>query len=94
MWRNSEGAVAPIVALSLIALIAVGGIAFDYAHVAAMDTELQDAADHAALAAATQLDGNDGAQDRATDAAQSADHEQRHDLRRRDADSRPKRRRS
>ena len=62
---------APIVALSLIALIAVGGIAFDFAHVAAMDTELQDAADHAALAAATQLDGSDGAQDRATTAAQS-----------------------
>lgn len=70
-WRNSEGAVAPIVALSLTALIAVGGIAFDYAHLAAMDTELQDAADHAALAAATQLDGETGAQTRATAAAQS-----------------------
>jgi Flp pilus assembly protein TadG len=70
-WKNSDGAVAPIVALSLTALIAVGGIAFDFAHVAAMDTELQDAADHAALAAATQLDGDPGAQTRATSAAQS-----------------------
>jgi Flp pilus assembly protein TadG len=69
-WRDSGGAVAPIVALSLTALIAVGGVAFDYAHVAAMDTELQDAADHAALAAATQLDGEAGAQGRATKAAQ------------------------
>ena len=38
-------------------LIAAGGIAFDYARLAAMDTELQDAADQAALAAASQLDG-------------------------------------
>src|SRR3954452_4176617 len=70
LWRNSDGAVAPIVALSLTALLAAGGIAFDYAHLAAMDTELQDAADHAALAGATQLDGTDGARDRATQAAQ------------------------
>jgi Flp pilus assembly protein TadG len=70
-WRNDDGAVAPMVALSLVALIAVGGIAFDYAHVAALDTELQDAADQAALAAATQLDGQSGAIARATAAAQS-----------------------
>jgi len=38
-------------------LIAAGGIAFDYARLAAMDTELQQAADQAALAAVTQLDG-------------------------------------
>src|SRR5689334_18113986 len=69
LWRNVDGAVAPLIALSLTALIAVGGIAFDYAHLSAMDTELQDAADHAALAAATQLDGTDGARDRATQAA-------------------------
>ena len=69
LWRSSEGAVAPLVALALTALIAVGGLAFDYAHLAAMDTELQDAADHAALAAATQLDGADDSQTRATTAA-------------------------
>ena len=66
---NADGAVAPIVALSLTALVAVGGIAFDYAHLAAMDTELQDAADHAALAAATQLDGESDSETRATEAA-------------------------
>jgi Flp pilus assembly protein TadG len=71
LWRSDEGAVAPTIALSIVALIAAGGIAFDYARVATMDTELQDAADHAALAAATQLDGKDGAQDRATQAAES-----------------------
>ena len=49
--RSTSGAVAPTVALSLFALIATSGIAFDYARMAAMDTELQNAADQAALAA-------------------------------------------
>ena len=69
--RDSRGAVAPTVALSMVALIASGGIAFDYAHMAALDTELQDAADQAGLAAASQLDGQANAQVRATAAAQS-----------------------
>ena len=63
------GAVAPTVALSLIALIAAGGIAFDYARLATMDTELQNAADQAALAAASQLDGQTDACARAAAAA-------------------------
>jgi Flp pilus assembly protein TadG len=57
--------------MSLFALIAAGGIAFDYSRVASMDTELQDAADQAALAAATQLDGQTGACVRAAAAASS-----------------------
>jgi len=68
--RDKRGAVAPTVALSLFALIAVGGIAFDYARIASLDTELQNAADQAALAAATQLDQQTGAVARATAAAQ------------------------
>ena len=71
LWSNSDGAVAPTVALSLIGLVAIGGVAFDYAHLAAMDTELQQAADQAALAAATQLDGQPNAIARATAAAQN-----------------------
>ena len=66
---DANGAVAPTVALSLFALIAAGGIAFDYARMAAMDTELQNAADQAALAAASQLDGQTGACSRAAAAA-------------------------
>ena len=69
LWRNADGAVAPTVALSLTALIAAGGIAFDYARMASMDTELQSAADQAALAAASQLDGQTDARARATAAA-------------------------
>src|SRR5437764_537237 len=77
LWSNSDGAVAPTVALSLIGLVAVGGVAFDYARLATMDTELQQAADQAALAAATQLDRVDGSQARATTAIQDADNSHR-----------------
>ncbi|AMK18457.1 MULTISPECIES: pilus assembly protein TadG-related protein [Sphingobium] len=69
--RSTSGAVAPTVALSLFALIAAGGIAFDYARMAGLDTELQNAADQAALAAATQLDGEDDARTRATNAVKN-----------------------
>ena len=69
LWRNVDGAVAPVVALSLTALIAAGGIAFDYARMASLDTELQGAADQAALAAASQLDGQADACARAAAAA-------------------------
>jgi Flp pilus assembly protein TadG len=69
LLNNEQAAVAPTVALALFALIAAGGIAFDYARVASMDTELQNAADQAALAAASQLDGQAGACARAAAAA-------------------------
>jgi Flp pilus assembly protein TadG len=71
LCRSTDGAVAPTIALSLFALIAVGGISFDYARLANLDTELQDAADQAALAAASQLDQTSGSVERATAAAQS-----------------------
>jgi hypothetical protein len=67
---DKSAAVAPTVALSLFALIGAGGIAFDYSRMASLDTELQNAADQAALAGATQLDEEDGAIARATAAAQ------------------------
>lgn len=69
-WQNDTGATAALYALALPALVAIAGIGFDYAHVAAMDTELQNAADQAALAGATQLDRTAGSIDRATAAAQ------------------------
>ncbi|HEX6218415.1 MAG TPA: pilus assembly protein TadG-related protein [Sphingomicrobium sp.] len=68
--RSDQGAIAPLTAMTLFGLIAVGGIAFDYARLASMDTELQQAADQAALAAATQLDRLAGAQARASTAIQ------------------------
>jgi len=67
--RSQDAAVAPTVALSLFGLIAAGGIAFDYSRMASLHTELQQAADQAALAAASQLDGKSGACSRAAQAA-------------------------
>lgn len=64
--RDEQGAVAATYALALFGLIAVAGVGFDYARLATMDSELQNAADQAALAAATQLDGQSDAITRAT----------------------------
>ena len=69
LLRDTGAAVAPTIAITMFALIAAGGIAFDYARVASMDSELQNAADQAALAAASQLDGQSGACLRAAAAA-------------------------
>lgn len=66
LGKDERGAVAPTVALSLMGLIAACGLAFDYSRMAGLDTELQNAADQAALAGVTQLDGRAGAQSRAT----------------------------
>src|SRR5690242_17735129 len=77
LWRNVDGAIAPMAALALVGLIAAGGIAFDYARLATMDTELQQAADQAALAAATQLDRADDSQTRASTAIQDPDNSHR-----------------
>lgn len=67
---DNSAAVAPTVALSLFLLIGTGGVAFDFARMADLDSELQNAADQAALAAATQLDQETRAMQRATAAAQ------------------------
>lgn len=67
--RDEAGAVASTYALSLVGLIVVGGVAFDYGRLAAMDSELQNGADQAALAGATQLNGKSGACSRAAQAA-------------------------
>ena len=71
-WLNESGATAALYALALPALVAVAGIGFDYAHIAAMDTELQNAADQAALAGATQLDKTPGSIGRATSRSRRA----------------------
>lgn len=68
---GNSGAVAPTVGLSLFALVGAAGIAFDYARMATLDTELQNAADQAALAAASQLDGESETCERAVAAARN-----------------------
>ncbi len=69
LLSDESGAIAALYALALPALIAIGGVAFDYARLAAMDSELQNAADQSALAAVTQLDQQVGACSRASAAA-------------------------
>lgn len=70
-WGNESGASAALYALALPALVGMVGIGFDYARIAGMDTELQNASDQAALAGATQLDQLSGAVTRATNAARN-----------------------
>lgn len=70
-WRNESGASAALYALALPALVGMAGIGFDYARMASLDSELQNAADQAALAGATQLDQIAGSIARATAAARN-----------------------
>lgn len=69
--KDCTGAVAATYAIALPALVMVGGVAFDYARMVSMDSELQTAADNAALVGVTQLDGRDGARADAIAAAQN-----------------------
>lgn len=66
---DQKGAVAASYAIGITGLIIVAGAAFDYSRIMGLDTELQTAADQAALAAVTQLDKKDGACARAGNAA-------------------------
>ena len=75
--RDQRAAVAPTVALALTALIGVGGLTFDYARLAGLHTELQQAADQAALAAASQLDRQSDSTTRANKAIQAANNSDR-----------------
>ena len=68
---DQRGAVAATYALALVPLIAVAGVGMDYARLMGMDSELQNGADQAALAAASQLDGRAGACERAAIAART-----------------------
>ncbi|NVD43529.1 TadE/TadG family type IV pilus assembly protein [Qipengyuania atrilutea] len=69
-FRSDErGAVAATYAIALFGLVAIAGVGFDYARMAGMHSELQNGADQAALAAATQLDKGSGACARASAAA-------------------------
>lgn len=68
-WCNENGAVAATYAIALMGLIVVAGVGFDYGRMVTLDSELQNAADQAALAAATQLDKSEGACARASKAA-------------------------
>ena len=70
--RGDRGAVAPLVAIAIIAIVGMGALAWDVSRAFALRAELDAAVDAAALAGASQLDGNAGAIDRAIAAAKGA----------------------
>lgn len=72
LGREERGAIAPMTAVGLVALFGLMALAIDGARMFNLHTELQDAVDAAALSGATQLDGEDGARTRATQAVTSA----------------------
>jgi hypothetical protein len=65
---RQQGAVAIIVAICLTLLIAMIGLVVDLGHMFVIKTELQNAADACALAAARELDGNANSLERAENA--------------------------
>jgi hypothetical protein len=66
--RRCGGAVSIAVALSTVVLVGLAGVVVDLGRLFVMKTELQNAADACALAAAQELDGNAGALTRAENA--------------------------
>lgn len=69
-FANDQGAaIAPLYAIGITVFVTMSAVGFDYGRLMALDTELQNAADEAALAAATQLDGSDSAMLNARNAA-------------------------
>ena len=72
-WRRDRsGATAVYVALLAPLLLGTGVLAVDVGRLVVLRSQMQNAADAAAISAANQLDGEDGARDRATAVAKSA----------------------
>ncbi len=69
LLRDTRGSVAVTVGFTLVGLLAFTGLAIEVGEAFSLNTELQQAADASALAAAAELDGFTGAIDRATRAA-------------------------
>lgn len=72
LYCDQRGAVAVLFAILAALLIGVGMLAIDIPRMAVFNTDLQNAADAAALAGAWELDGTTGAQNRAISAAVNA----------------------
>jgi hypothetical protein len=68
---RQDGAILPLVAISLAVFLGLVALSFDLGRTASTQSELQSFADHVALAAAGELDGNAGARARAEIAAEN-----------------------
>ncbi|MDX8406619.1 MAG: pilus assembly protein TadG-related protein [Mariprofundus sp.] len=70
VFRNRDkGAILIMTAVMIVVLIGIGALALDIGRLLVLNTEIHNAADSAALAAAYELDGNSGARSRAKKAA-------------------------
>ncbi|MBF0335622.1 MAG: hypothetical protein HQL40_18585, partial [Alphaproteobacteria bacterium] len=61
LWRDRSGTVAVQVAVTAAALLGAGALAIDLGRAMVLSSQLQNAADAAALAGAAELDGGAGA---------------------------------
>ena len=68
--REDGGGVAVYAAMAAITAVGAGAVAIDVGRMSVLRTQMQDAVDAAAMAAAAQLDGRTGAQNRARSVAQ------------------------
>lgn len=59
-WKGERGSVLPLTAISMLVLLLAAGLAIDVSHLYTAKAELQNAADAAALAAASQLSSTSG----------------------------------
>lgn len=70
--RRQRGAILIMTAIFVVVLIVVAALAMDIGRLVVLRSQLQNAADAAAIAAAVELDGEDGARERAMAAAREA----------------------
>lgn len=70
--RRQRGAILIMTAMLIIVLIGVAALAMDIGRLVVLRSQMQNAVDAAALAAAVELDGSDGSRDRAKAAAREA----------------------
>ena len=70
LFRDDRGGVAVFGAMTALTAIGAGAIAIDVGRMAVLRSQMQNTADARAMAAAVQLDGRDGAQNRAKTVAQ------------------------
>ncbi len=72
LWRDRRGAVTIYVVISMPMLLGIGALSIDLGRLMSVNTELQSAADAAAMAGAVELDQKLGARDRARATAAGA----------------------
>ncbi|HVG81518.1 MAG TPA: hypothetical protein VNB28_04475 [Methylomirabilota bacterium] len=70
LLRDDRGGVAAFGAMVAVTAIGAGAVAVDLGRMTVLRSQMQDAVDARAMAAAVQLDGRDGAQDRARSVAE------------------------